>query len=241
MYVQTDSNNDATLYGVVLERDEVQASGLTYNNIAGLRLSGQTTTMAETGALTAQAILPGTQTIAQRGVSASGNYSFTIYLPLVMRNYVYVPGSLPTTSSTDLTVDRITVLTDTVRIVLRNTGTVSVTDDFWVDLYINPSAPPTHVNQPWQELSAQGAVWGVTAPVIPLRPGEAVTLTVDDLYYWYEYSKLAPGVWAALLAGNPPPPLPTTAMSAQSAAPTIGSLGATHNRVRPPNQLPTRR
>jgi hypothetical protein len=229
VYVQADSNNDSTTYGILLERDEIPG-GPAYNNIAYLRLDGTQATMVTTYREPSPKGPAGVVANPVVSLHVAGSYTHTIFLPLVFRDYR--PGMLPTTQQADITTERIIVLADTVQVMIRNVGTVTVTDDFWVDLYINPIIPPTRVNQPWPELSNQGCVWGVTAPAIPLRPGEVVTLTVNDAYYWPEYSALAPGVWTALRAGAPPPPLASSAMGAQSAAPTQG---------RPPNRLPTRR
>ena len=59
-----------------------------------------------------------------------------------------------------------------------NQGDAYVTDEFWVDVYINPDPAPTAVNQIWEDLADEGLVWGVTAGALPLAPGEAITLTV---------------------------------------------------------------
>ena len=49
-----------------------------------------------------------------------------------------------------------------------------------MDAYFNPSQEPT-LNQPWPTIAPAGAVWGVTKP---LAPGESLTLTVGDAYYF---------------------------------------------------------
>jgi len=74
-----------------------------------------------------------------------------------------------------------------------------VEDEFWVDVYINPDIEPTHVNQTWEHVGSQGLVWGVTEGALPLYPGEALTLTVSDDYYWPDESQVS---WP-LLAGTP--------------------------------------
>ncbi len=38
------------------------------------------------------------------------------------------------------------------------------------------------------QLGDEGLVWGVTAAALPLAPGEEITLTVGDAYFWAEYS-----------------------------------------------------
>jgi hypothetical protein len=93
------------------------------------------------------------------------------YLPLVRRGAVLGP---------DLVVQQIQVVDHDVLVVLANAGGAPAVDDFWVDLYVNPSTPPTGVNQTWQTQGcAQGIAWGVTQD---LAPGEALTLTLSSPY-----------------------------------------------------------
>ena len=67
-------------------------------------------------------------------------------------------------------------------VVVRNVGTEAVTDDFWVDLYLNPSGTPG-LNQPWQELSQSGEQGVGNCPNDPTCYGRA----------WYVTSDLSPG------------------------------------------------
>lgn len=103
--------------------------------------------------------------------------TFHTFLPLLL----YTQPDAP-----DLVVESITATVDSVTIVLRNQGNTTVTDRFWVDLYVNPSPPPSHVNQPWSDLGAEGLVWGVREPGIPLPPSSTLTLTTGDFYFWPE-------------------------------------------------------
>ena len=103
------------------------------------------------------------------------------FLPLVTNNYFTAP---------DLIVESLTVLaagsTGTpgdVQIVIKNIGNATVTDEFWVDLYIDPHTEPTAVNQTWETVGPQGAAWGVLADTLPLYPGESLTLTLSSPYY----------------------------------------------------------
>ncbi|MEJ5311578.1 MAG: PKD domain-containing protein [Anaerolineae bacterium] len=95
-----------------------------------------------------------------------------VYLPLIMRNYVVAP---------DLVVAHLFASPNQIVVVVRNQGAAPIlsvpTNEFWVDVYINPSSPPTAVNQTWQHLASQGLVWGVTADALPLMPGDVLTLT----------------------------------------------------------------
>ena len=65
-----------------------------------------------------------------------------------------------------------------------NVGNTAVTIDneFWVDLYVDPSRTPT-ANDIWEMVSTEGVVWGVTAGALPLDPGESMVLTLGDAYY----------------------------------------------------------
>ena len=103
----------------------------------------------------------------------------TVYLPLVVRRSVVAP---------DLVVESLTATSDGVQVVVRNQGNAPAIDEFWVDVYVDPVRPPTRVNETWEQLGEQGLVWGVTAAALPLAPGEAITLTVNDAYFRAEYS-----------------------------------------------------
>ena len=98
-----------------------------------------------------------------------------VYLPLVMRNYATAP---------DLIVERIVASRNNVQVVIKNQGDMSVKDEFWVDVYINPTTAPTHVNQTWNMLGNQGLTWGVTDTALSrLQPGGVLTLTLTDDYF----------------------------------------------------------
>ena len=102
-----------------------------------------------------------------------GEPKFT-YLPLVLNNFSSAP---------DLIVQSITIPSaNDVEIVIANIGNTAVTDSFWVDLYINPNPAPTGVNEIWQSVSTEGAVWGVT-DVSALVPGGTITLTFSSSSY----------------------------------------------------------
>jgi hypothetical protein len=103
------------------------------------------------------------------------------YLPLVTNNYVVAP---------DLVVDNIIATSDAITVVVENVGNAPVTDEFWVDLYIDPNPAPTTVNQIWVDLADEGATWGVTTAVLPLTPGDVLTLTIGDAFYASEYSHI---------------------------------------------------
>ena len=69
---------------------------------------------------------------------------------------------------------------DAVTVTIANQGPAPTADPFWVDAYIDPLPPPTHVNQTWDHLSDQGLVWGITTT---LQAGEVLTLTVGGPFF----------------------------------------------------------
>lgn len=94
------------------------------------------------------------------------------------------------TPAPDLSVQAISVVSNNIQVTFQNTGNAPVTDDFWVDLYVNPNPVPTRVNQIWQQIAPYGAVWGVLGSLTPLNPGETLTLNIGDAYYWSSLSNL---------------------------------------------------
>jgi len=120
---------------------------------------------------------------------------YKTYLPIIARNYAFAP---------DLVVASVSVSSGSAQIVVKNQGDaavpVNVDNEFWVDLYINPTTPPTAVNQTRETLGCQGAVWGVTVDALPqLAPGGVLTLTLNDAHYWPSRSNMP----ATLPAGTP--------------------------------------
>jgi hypothetical protein len=110
------------------------------------------------------------------------------HLPLILKSDNGVPGPLPTpdpgaASAPDLIVEQVLAGSDGAQVRIRNVGNQPAMGGFWIDVYLNPSPAPTRVNQTWQMLGAQGMVWGVTTPALPLAAGQAITLTTGGAYY----------------------------------------------------------
>src|SRR5690606_20791074 len=82
-----------------------------------------------------------------------------IHLPLIVKSWA---------SAADLVVERIDVSAENVQVVVRNRGNAPAVSEFWVDVYIDPSPPPTQVNQTWDQLGDEGLVWGVSGRALPL-------------------------------------------------------------------------
>ncbi len=107
-----------------------------------------------------------------------------IYLPIIMKNSTdSTPAMLP-----DLLVTSIIATSNAATVTIRNDGSgpVVASNSFFVDLYVDPSIPPTAVNQTWNSGtgSTQGLVWLVAGgTALPLDPGEVLTLTLGDVYY----------------------------------------------------------
>jgi PKD repeat protein len=103
----------------------------------------------------------------------------TIFLPIIMNNRGAAAGP-------DLVVSSLTAVGSNIEVVITNQGNTAVTNDFWVDVYIDPDPVPTMVNQTWQLVADQGLVWGVST--ITLNPGQSLTLTINGAHYRPELS-----------------------------------------------------
>jgi uncharacterized repeat protein (TIGR01451 family) len=135
-------------------------------------------TYSATGSFTA--IVTATNSISQLTTTTAVEIVewYRVYLPLVARNYAAAP---------DLVVESLVATSNAVTVTIRNDGDAPVdslsSNEFWTDVYVAPTTPPTHVNQTWQQVGDQGLVWGVTRSALPLAPGDALTLTLDGPYY----------------------------------------------------------
>jgi uncharacterized repeat protein (TIGR01451 family) len=97
----------------------------------------------------------------------------------------------------DLVVEQLEVDRDGVRLIVRNRGTGTVVDPFWVDVYLGPRRAPTAVNEPWPDLGDSGLTWSVSGPALPLEAGDALVLSIGDALYDVARSRfsgtIAPG------------------------------------------------
>jgi predicted outer membrane repeat protein len=114
-------------------------------------------------------------------VSAADSVTITVvphrlFLPITLRE------AGPTQSN--LVVTALQADQNGISLVIRNIGNGPTKAPFWVDVYINPSQPPT-TNTPWQQIAPAGAVWGVNRA---LAPGESLTLTQSSPFYAPDYS-----------------------------------------------------
>jgi len=102
-----------------------------------------------------------------------------IYLPLVCKGFVSAP---------DLVVEGLVATRSAVTVTIRNQGNAPATDDFWVDVYFNPTETPS-VNKPWDTIASHGAAWGVTSDI---PAGDVLVLITGGDYYFPEYSSTPP-------------------------------------------------
>jgi uncharacterized repeat protein (TIGR02543 family) len=114
-------------------------------------------------------------------VSAADSVTITVvphrlFLPITLRE------AGPTQSN--LVVTALQADQNGISLVIRNIGNGPTKAPFWVDVYINPSQPPT-TNTPWQQIAPAGAVWGINRV---LEPGESLTLTQSSPFYAPDYS-----------------------------------------------------
>jgi len=145
----------------------------------------------------------------------SNSASTTVYayvrLPLVFHNYLVAP---------DLVVQSVTATRNSVQVVVKNEGNGPVSDEFWVQVYIDPDPIPTGVNQLWYDLGDEGMLWGVTSAALPLAPGDTITLTYGDVYYRPSLSRF----YKSLAAGTPV----YAQVDAWNGATTYGAILETH-------------
>lgn len=121
------------------------------------------------------------------GGSATANVTVQLglyytFIPIVVNNFTAAP---------DLVVTQIDASSDTIEVVIENQGTQATADGFWVDFYIAPNPVPTQENELWQDVSAEGIVWGVD---VVIDAGASLTLIYStapgapNLYYSAENS-----------------------------------------------------
>ncbi|MFK7805381.1 MAG: Calx-beta domain-containing protein [Anaerolineae bacterium] len=110
------------------------------------------------------------------GVIQNDDNSLLTYLPLIGFRAFSQPAP-------DLIVDSIDTTGGVLKVTIKNIGIVAADKPFWVDLFVNPSVLPTKANDTVANLNQSGIVWGVEGSVIPLLPGESLTLQIGDQYY----------------------------------------------------------
>ena len=116
--------------------------------------------------------------------ASATNTPFLIFLPLIVDDYTRL-------NAPDLVVDAIIATENEIQIVITNRGEQPALNAFWLDVYIDPFQAPSGVNETWTNLSSQGLVWGVPLTQWgPLMPGESLTLSVGDSFFFEEISSV---------------------------------------------------
>jgi uncharacterized repeat protein (TIGR01451 family) len=110
---------------------------------------------------------------------ASVGLIWKLHLPWVSKGFAHAP---------DLVVESLVATSNAVTVTIQNQGNVAVSDEFWVDVYFDPSQAPS-LNHPWNTIPSHGATWGVTAPI---PAGGSLVLTTGGDYYVSEYSSTPP-------------------------------------------------
>ncbi|MCB8928549.1 MAG: cadherin-like domain-containing protein [Ardenticatenaceae bacterium] len=166
--LSVDSVNDSSLLGTLTNNNDgtfdYDPNGMFDSLLPGQQAQDVFSYDVTDGTLTDTAVV----TITVTGFTRS----YETYLPIVTNNVTYAP---------DLVVTAMTVTANGVEVLITNQGETAVTDDFWVDVYIDPDTPPTGVNQTWETQGGEGLVWGVTN--ITLNPGETLLLNQSSPYY----------------------------------------------------------
>ncbi len=135
--------------------------------------------------------------VSHRVITSTGS---KVFLPIIFNNWS--DTSQPGPTNANLIIESIDFVGGApaqdgdryhVQVVVRNIGTESVTQDFWVDLYLNPVSTPTP-NQPWQSLSGSGSDGVILCPYDATCYGRA----------WYVTTDLGPGGTVTLSTQMPP-------------------------------------
>jgi uncharacterized repeat protein (TIGR01451 family) len=112
--------------------------------------------------LTNTVVIDSDETEPQQATASTLVNRSVVYLPLVLRGYAtVVPPSGPNLVVQDIQIDpdppTVGVATR-ITVTLHNTGTTPISDDFWVDLYVDPTTVPT-VDVLWNDIAPFGKAW----------------------------------------------------------------------------------
>lgn len=111
--------------------------------------------------------------------------AFSVYLPSIKKEQGAQPGQPDLVAK--LNVSTLTSKAGEpvgISVTITNQGTAPA-NDFWVDLYINPSVAPTAPNQQWSDLCTLNPCYGIAWYVTQMiEPGQSIILTSEaDSYY----------------------------------------------------------
>jgi uncharacterized repeat protein (TIGR01451 family) len=113
------------------------------------------------------------------------NSAFSVYLPSIKKEQGAQPGQPDLVAK--LNVSTLSPKAGEpvgISVTITNQGTAPA-NDFWVDLYINPSVAPTAPNQQWSDLCTLNPCYGIAWYVTQMiEPGQSIILTSEaDSYY----------------------------------------------------------
>jgi hypothetical protein len=159
-------------------------SGAALNGTAALAATGGVATFSR---LSIDRVGTGYQLSAvAAGLPSVTSRSFDISKAMLYVPLILVPSYPDLVASFSLSTSTIVAHKPVlVTVTITNRGDAP-SDPFWVDFYVNPSAPPTTSNQPWDKSCGgrrcdQGIAWYVSKT---LAPGESTTLTsTPDSYF----------------------------------------------------------
>ncbi|MCB0195436.1 MAG: choice-of-anchor D domain-containing protein [Anaerolineae bacterium] len=155
IYAATNGGLSISTNGGSSFSTKTTADGLGDNYVNGVYVEGSTVYAATFGGLSL-------------GTCTSDSLQ---YFPMLMKGFEPLP---------DLIITDLQATSTAVTVTIVNTGTASVVDAFWIDVYFDLDAPPT-VNQPWPTTDAShGVVWGLFGSDLPILPGESRTLILAD-------------------------------------------------------------
>ena len=202
-----------TLVGTASDSDGHTPLSYRWEQVAGpvVTLSGATAATASFTAPAVEAVLAFELTVTDsRGKSASDTVSIEVRRNVAAPNLIFLPmlgrgdGGVVNTPA-DLAVSAFTVTPADLRAGVPVQMSVTVTNKggtaagaFWVDLYINPSAPPTAAGVTWDTTCTLDPCHGVAWLVEKgLAPGESIVLTLDPSSYYAAntrwFGSFAPG------------------------------------------------
>jgi hypothetical protein len=105
--------------------------------------------------------------------------SYTIALPLVLSDTkpdLVASVSISPNKSTFTAGEPVVI-----QVTITNRGSATA-NPFWVDLYLNPSSPPTAANQTWNTRCGMPPCFGIAWQVTnQLAPGQSITLSSQNL------------------------------------------------------------
>jgi hypothetical protein len=158
---------------------------------AGATLGGAVTINAVNGLATFSGLSVGRVGTGYRLTATSGaltNADSSAFNILTSRIYLPLLTNAPKpdlVGSISLTPDSLAPNSPVlISVTITNNGTAAASQ-FWVDFYINPSAPPTDTNQRWDRLCGLTPCYGIAWYVSQMiEPGQSITLTsTPDSYF----------------------------------------------------------